>query len=577
MADNLTFSSVIYDPGTLYAEWIVTIPPHFTGFQVVLDAAGGAAQTYEVSVPNITIEQTLEPTTDYSLTVTVMVDGQPTTQTATVAVISSAPILTLVDNGGSSLLLQWAAAAGTGVTGYLAHLVELLVQSWTRATDAATLTTTFDMQLQTSSEYTVNVRATGNDGVVLGPPSLVLTPITAAPTITIASNDVTEQNLWWAPAEDDGIGGYAANLQQVSGSSWWQYTGPDELHAVFAVALDQQYQYTVAVRATDADVVVLGPPSQILTMITGTPVLTLVDNDGTRLTLNWAPAIGGAIEGYLAALSQSGGQQWTVATDAGTLTAGFAEQLVVGQAYTCWVRATGSNDVVLGPPSQILQPIAGAPTMSMVDNSGTGVRYDWAAAPGLAVDGYLAILTQTSSSIWTESTNASTFSATFNRQLSSTEAYTSVVRASNSNDVVLGPPSETLVPLTSSPSGPTVTTTGSQIVIGWIADPNPAVTSYVAELYADGTGQGSQQAPAPPAIYQQSLATGVVYTGSVRSAGNKVLGPWTAPAIGPYALDTTIRYDAYGRAVELTWNSSSSITYTYDDAGNITAAQTSGT
>ncbi|MBS1912750.1 MAG: hypothetical protein JST22_12250 [Bacteroidetes bacterium] len=572
MPSNLTFSNVIYDPGTLYAEWIATLPPHFTGYRVDLTPAGGATQTFTTQVGNITINETLSPTTDYTLTVTVMVDNEPTDQTASVEVITSPPILTLVDNGGSSLLLAWAAASGAGVTGYLAHLVEVLHQSWTQETDAATLTTTFPLTLKSTSTYTVDVRASGDNGVVLGPPSQVLAPITTAPTITAASNDVTESNLWWAPAAGDDIEAYAANLLQVDGASWWQYTDGDERHATFAVALDPQYEYTVAVRATDAGVVVLGPPSTVLTMITVAPTFTLVDNSGTALGLYWAPVSGGVVDGYLAALEQTGSQRWTTSTNADTRTASFAVELIVGNAYACWVRATNTNGVVLGPPSQVLAPIAGAPVMALVNNSGADVRYTWTAAPGLAVEGYLAILTQVGGSIWTASTDAATLAATFTQQLNPALAYTSVVRASNSNDVVLGPPSDLLVPLTSSPGSPTVGTTGTQFEIGWKADANPEVTGYVAELFADGNSQGERQTAAAPAVYAGPLATGVIYTGTARSAGTKVLGPWTAPAVGPYAANAVIDYDAFGRTETITWNTTHTASYTYDDAGNITAS-----
>ncbi len=577
MAENLTFTHVIYDPGNLHAEWLALIPPRFTGFQVALTEAGNPPQYFQTQVPSIDIGQTLEPTKTYTLTVTVMVSGEPTSQSETVTLITAAPVVSLVDNSGLSLLLQWGPAQGTAITGYLALLVEEMRQSWTQTTDPATFTTTFQQQLLPTARYTVSVRATGEEGVVLGPPSQVLAPITTAPTITSASNDVTETNIWWIAAQGDQIEGYAANLLREGGSSSWQYTDGSARRTTFHQQLDPAFQYTVTVRATDANLIVFGPPSQILTMITGSPTIIMVDNGGQNILMRWTGAGEGIIDGYLAMLEQTGSQRWSQSTDADTLQTTFNVQLSVEALYTIVVRATNSNNIVLGPPSQVLVPIAGAPGITMVDNSGHNVRYDWTAAQGAGVEGYLALLMQTGGSLWTQSTDKDTLTATFGQALSPANAYTTAVRGMNSGGIVLGPPSEILTPITTTPRNPTVNTTGTQIMVGWSADTNPIVTSYVADLFRDEASQGKQQVQGSPAIYTQPMAQGSIYTGTVRSGGDKLLGPWTELAIGPYAVDTAFAYDPFGRLATTTWNGANRITYTYDDAGNITSAQKSAT
>ncbi|HVZ38037.1 MAG TPA: hypothetical protein VHI13_02080 [Candidatus Kapabacteria bacterium] len=305
MADNLKFSRVIYDPGTLHAEWVATIPPHFTGFRVTLRAAGSAPRNFQTQVPNITIHQSLEPAVGHTLTITVMAGGRPTAQTATVDLITAAPVMTLVDN------------------------------------------------------------------------------------------------------------------------------------------------------------------------------------------------------------------------------------------------------------------------------SGADVRYDWTAAPG-PVQGYIAILTQTGGGEWTVRTDAATLTATFDRHLSSTAAYTSMVRATNAGGVVLGPSSDVLVPLTTTPTDPTVAAMGTQMIVGWITEVNPEVTSYVADLLANGASVGTRQAQGPPAIYEPALVAGTIYTATVRSAGAKVLGPWVPHVAGPYTASAVLAYDAFGRVETITWSSSGSIAYDYEETAAVTSARTVG-
>ncbi|MBS1911328.1 MAG: hypothetical protein JST22_05025 [Bacteroidetes bacterium] len=293
--------------------------------------------------------------------------------------------------------------------------------------------------------------------------------------------------------------------------------------------------------------------------------------DPGTLYAEWTATIPPHFTGYQVTLTAGSASQ-NFETQVPHITINRILEPNVGHTLTVTMMAGGR------PTSQSMTVdlITAAPIMTLVDNSGTTVRYHWTAAQGPNVQGYVAILTQTGSSIWTVSTDAATLTATFDRHLSSAAAYTSVVRATNTDGVVLGPPSETLVPLTTTPADPTVAPAGAQMIVGWITEANPKVTSYVADLLANGASVGARQAQGPPAIFEPALVAGTIYTATVRSAGTRVLGPWVPPVTGPYADNAVLAYEAAGRVETITWNSSGSITYDYEDVANTTAAGTAG-
>ena len=638
--------------GVLQATWTSPRPTGFTGYTVMLVTDGRPAETFPRQVPNFALQRTLVTTSTYTLQVAMNVTGQPPSLTPIVTLITQAPTVTSIANSGSAVVYRWTAAGGSGVGGYFAGL-DTPATNWTSWADARTFTARFDHALAGVGACTGWVRAASGDGIVLGPPSAVRPVITEAPALTSIDNTGSAVIYNWTAAAGGGVQAYFAGLDTPS-TNFSNSTNAQTLTARFDQALAGVGTCTGWVRAASSDGVVLGPPTTVYTLITAAPAFSSIVNSGTSVVYTWTAPPGATVAGYFAGLDTAT-TNWS--NPSSGLTTRFDHALAGVGTCTAWVRATGSGNVVLGPPAPVRTVITEMPTMTLIANNGPSVDFTWAAATGSGVEGYRAYLSLTGT-VRVAPTDPGVLTAHFSEAPPDQGSNTGWVRASSRDGIVLGPPTAALTLISGTPvlsevdydigqltvgwqphSGPGATdyqatvqgggmpaqnfplgstsgtgtaavtlqigqsymisvrataprlmgppsnlvqaldtrpqvaavtaTAPSGFKVAWRADPDPRVTGYVAEFFANGVSQGTMPLAASPANFPGSLATGVIYQARVRSTAIGLKGPWTDRANGPYQSLQVPAFDTLGRLTNLTWTGGGSVAYTLDNFGNV--------
>ncbi len=471
-----------------------------------------------------------------------------------VPIITVSPVVTLVQNTGNGLRLNWNVV--TGYTRYSAVLQQIGQQSQSQSVVGTTCF--FDGAL-TGTGYTTGVAAQSNDSVSTGPIAKVYTPIVDAPIVSTVQNTGAGLLLVWQL-----VGTYLkyqATLQETGQQPVTQVATGNSY--TFNGALTGP-AYTTYVAAQSDDGVLIGPPSLSYQPILTAPVMTGVENTGAGLKLSWNALP--PYTRYVAVLQQIGSQSRSESVP--TLTWTFAGTLS-GTGFSTDVAAQSNDKILIGPPSTVYVPIVNQPSWTEIDYITGSIDASWTQVSDAAVSGYLIQITDSggqSSSYPVPNTNTATLPVTLQPS-----RYSMVVRATNG--IVLGPWSATLVPLTKPPQAMTLGFDGTHLIGNWqpASPPDPQVTGYVVQLLANGIVSETLLPPQPPQTFVSGLTTATIYTAQTRATGDRVKGPWSAPATGPYAAAWTITFDASGRLQRVAWTGAMTQTYTYDTAGNITS------
>lgn len=546
------------------------------GYVVVLAEVGTTNQwTQTPTAPQADFNQTLDAAHAYQATIRAtgsdgVVQG-PVTAPMTAITASTQILLMLYDvSPAAKLSLTWQPVNNNLVTGYVAVLNEVGTSNqWTMTPDDPQ--TQFDTALDAMHTYQVTVRATGNNGVVQGPATTPLTAITAPTQILSMVYDTVPSmvlTLQWAVVKQGPVTGYVAVLSESGTTNQWIAT-PDVAQTQFAQALDTAHDYRVTVRATGNGGIVQGPATAPLTAITASTQIksmTYIVSPAAQLTLTWQAVEQASVTGYVAVLDEvSTSNQWTKTPS--TTQAQFIQTLDPAHSYRATVRATGGNGVVQGPDVAPLTAITVAPVLSELDYNPNDFVVSWAQIGGDAVTGYDVTIAN--------GTQATTYpagkpgQATLSVTLDPTLSYTVIVCATGAGGIVKGPPSLPLVPLLSSPTRPALAFTGSTFNASWTADSGHGVTGYTAQLLSNGEVADEKTPAASPATFTDPLNAGTVYASWVRSTGDKVKGPWTVQAPGPYRSLATLTYDGLGRLAKIARANAETTEFTFDSFGNI--------
>jgi len=472
--------------------------------------------------------------------------GPPST---TYQPIFSAPTLNTFAWDGAQAAVTWSNVPAPATDNLLSIATAGTDQSFPIGTSGSA---TVPVALSATTAYTAVVYATS--GIVLGPPSNALVPITApAPTIATVAYDATKVTASWSAVS--GVAGYTLTLYDgttVVNSA--NTTGPQ---GSIAAQLDLTKSYTVRVRATNGTS--SGPESAAVAVLVAAPTIASVAYDGTNVTASWSAVTGAA--GYTLTVYDG-----TAGVDSANTTdpqGSIAATLDPTKTYTVRVRAT--NSAGSGPESTAVTVIIGAPTLTSVSYDGASVGAAWSAVAEAAVTGYtLAVYDGT-----TVVNSADTTDPQGSVAATLDPAKTYTARAVATGDHSSGPRSAAVTILTVAPTGMQLDYDGAALVAGWQAV--AGAPGYTAQLLADGTPAETRPAAGTTATFTQPLASGVVYTARARVSAPPALGPWSAPATGPYLAAVTYGYDPLGRLTSVAMPAVT-LGYTYDDAGNILTA-----
>ena len=351
---------------------LVTDAPVVTGVSVAGNQAtvawtfSGSATSYQVNLVNGRTETTLGtpgaspatvglPATVASASGIVVraVSGNATgPASAAVPLLTSALTIGAPQYDGTTLLVDWSAAADAGILGYTAAIVDassnVVAATNTPATSAA-----FDVVLTAGAAYTIQLTAYGAG--TTGPmatQTFSVPPATTLSFVTYAADDTLYVN--WNALTDASVTGYRVDVfvdfePAISATVEGGSTNQAQIPAIFAAGAE------VSVTVTPLSHGIDGPASAAIEAVTVVPTLTNVFYDGPPGTLSasWSVA-GGSAPTYVLAVKQGASivQSQTFPTTSGS----FAVDLP-GSGYSVVVWASGPN--AYGPSSAGVDPQSG--------------------------------------------------------------------------------------------------------------------------------------------------------------------------------------------------------------------------
>ncbi len=374
----------------------------------------------------------------------------------------------------------------------------------------------------------------------------------------------------WTASQPPGFTTYVVNVTEIASGQAQQFPSKNNFVNI-KQTLDPSKEYSLVVA------VMAGPTnvgnSSIVKLIGAPPESPILSGGDLFLSVLWSASRSQSVDGYIATLATGNGSQTSLSTDANNRQVAFPGALDPAEQYAVTVRAANTNGIVLGPATPPLAPIATAPSVISVVNTGMVVTVQWNAASSQNIDSYVASLIATGSSKTNVSTDKNTLIASFNQVLDSNKNYTLVVCGSDSVGSVFGPPSDSIVPIVGAPINLRVTSDGTHVSANWSAVSETAVTGYVAELLVGGQAIETKNVSTPNVTFDTSLNAGSACSVRVGASGVKALGP-TSTAQG--SVGSVLRYvfDELGRLASMNLNSSLTITYVHDDRGNILTENT---
>ena len=205
----------------------------------------------------------------------------------TYTAIVGQPVWQMIDYEVGALALSWTPVTDTGVTGYL---IEISGLAQTNFPVGNVNKTTIQTTLIPLESYPATVRAT--QGIVWGPQSFALVPLTAPPIAPSLGFNGTSLLSSWRPSGESDVTGYAVKL--MADGAVKEQAEPSKPPQIFTAALDLGVVFTSQVRATGAKT--KGPWSAVATGPYRTELNYTFDSQGRLNTIQFH---GGAVRTYI--------------------------------------------------------------------------------------------------------------------------------------------------------------------------------------------------------------------------------------------------------------------------------------
>lgn len=300
---------------------------------------------------------------------------------------------------------------------------------------------------------------------------------------------------------------FQVTIQNVSTGATTPYPATG-LSAKIQQQLDAGTAYNATVTTSDGS-----QSSAAVPIITVSPQVTLVQNTGNGLLLNWNTV--GTYTRYSAVLQQQGqlGQTQTVN---GT-SCEFSTPLN-GSGWSASVAAQTSDGISTGPVGQTYSPILVAPTVTQVQNTGSGLQLEWTLL------GYtmFQVFLQAGGGTPTSQPVTGT-SYTFSGALTGS-AYSTWVCAQSTDGVLVGPPSIEYAPILQQVTMTAVENTGVGAKLNW--QQLGTYTYYRATLQQIGNSSVSNTVKALTCTFNQTMqGAGWSTTVAAQSADGICIGP----------------------------------------------------
>ncbi len=384
--------------------------------------------------------------------------------------------------------------------------------------------------------------------------------------------------------------GYALNLKWtacananeyeivLTGGAAPQTYNTEETSYKIVEDLDPNTTYTLSVTPMGSADVSIGPQSQSYNPIMHAPVLNMLayelpTTEKGNVKTVWG-AVEGEVTGYITHLKATNGSliRNEITTEPNSE---IDIDLENNLTYTVSVAAGGAKGVIIGPSSAPLIVIQNQPDLSLlsylITNDDGGLHVTWGSVENAGL--YGSILTNS------EGHKQNFFTATTDLQeavtLDQELTYTLVVSALSDDGVVIGPASTEYNVIIHWVEKSRLNYTGTQLISDYTIPALLDGSSFVGNLYKDGTSVLEETSQTSQITYDQSLDKGKIFTTQIRAENGIVKGPNSTLVYGPYAADVVNTFDEMSRLKTVTWNGQTQIEYTLSDPGNITQVTTS--
>lgn len=255
----------------------------YNRYMAVLQKLGGQVHSQSVVGLTWTFDGTLSGA-GYSTDVFAQSDdqvviGPPST---VYTPIIAQPSLTELDYNADQLGVDWQQVSDPGVTGYLIQITDPngQVQQFSTANTGHTALAVSLLPVT----YAVLIRAT--NGIVLGPWSAALIPLTAPPAAMMLGFDGTHLRADWEPSGQDNVTGYTVQL--LAGGQVIETFNPTAPPQSFASGLNSAVIYTAQARSTGN--MVKGPWAALATGPYATLLTYTFDGIGRISEIAWSGA-----------------------------------------------------------------------------------------------------------------------------------------------------------------------------------------------------------------------------------------------------------------------------------------------
>ncbi len=502
----------------------------------------------------------------YSVTVSQLSGGSPIVTSAKVDLLTEVPAPTALVYDGSQVTATWNAVSGTaqytlfkGVFGQTAQGVNVDGSLTTYAVTWSLTDGPSPPQGEPSPFY-MYIHAAGTGGTATSA-SKNYYLLDELPAPSQLSYDGTDLSAAWSAVT--GATNYAVDYGEAD-KPQTTITTPDT-NKTFPWTISgggsggHPSNYIVQIAALYDTVVSAVSPQYY--MIAESPQVTAFQNDGTDFEVTWT------------LVDDTGGTQivlTSLGTPYPTNVAAPATQKTIDRTpqsgSTLTARSYTNDGVVLGPASAALTPITEAGTITSVTTVNGGLEVDWDAFTGTpTVDG-----TQLSVSGQTPVSGPASGPHVFDVQIGG--GADTVTLRGTSGSVLIGPAGPSVSPVMDTPSDVILLWNQTDFIVSWSPVADSAVTGYLVTLFINDAAQTPVAAASPPLnIPQASLADDTIYQVVVQAVSGIAKGPPSAKAAGPYKSSVTYTNDTQGRLIAEAWAPSSTISYTIDAAGNISA------
>ena len=382
-------STLVYQAGSVTAEWSKVANAAVTGYLMQVRAPGGsrdftqAISGRDTTSGRLAIGGLLASDQPWQFGLWTQAPGGISAGSTPAAIITALPALTEIAYDGANLTAGWTA--GPDAQAQLASFI-LTVRKPADAKPAFSQPIADPFARSgavaaggLSEAYVAEIRAVATSGAVTVSAPVAL--VVAKPALSKVANDGALVTATWRATA--GLSAYRLGIYDASDSLVASITAAGT-SAALTVALDPAQIYKARLQgvATDSR----GPLSDALPILAAAATIDRVDYAPGTLTVTWQPpAQAGGITGYAATLIADGlPQPDTPVYDGNKAT--FSKTLTANVAYAVVVRATATASS--GPASAAVAVVTGVPRLTAAALAGSRLAVAWQALADCAVTGY---------------------------------------------------------------------------------------------------------------------------------------------------------------------------------------------